>query len=58
MTQYKVIQGGQVMTLTISGESCRDSMSGEEFESKVEVILNDKVLHGCGRALHCQSLKQ
>ena len=51
-TRYEVAQDGQTMVLTISGESCRDSMSGEEFESTAEVILNEKRLRGCGRALH------
>lgn len=51
-TRYKVRQAGQEMTLTISAETCRDSMSGEEFESRVEVVINGENLRGCGRALH------
>ena len=51
-TLYKVNQDGRELSLTISGEPCSDSMSGERFESKVEVVLNGKTLRGCGRALH------
>jgi len=51
-TLYKIDQDGQEMILSISGEPCRDSMSGEEFESSVEIVLNSRTLRGCGRALH------
>ncbi len=51
-TRYKVDQAGQEMILTITGEPCNDSMSGEEFESWVKVVFNGKTLNGCGRALH------
>jgi uncharacterized membrane protein len=51
-TRYEVVQGGEKVRLIISGDSCRDSMSDEMFESKVEVVLNGQALRGCGRALH------
>ena len=51
-TVYKAGLDGQEMTLTITGETCLDSMSGEEFESKVEVVFKGKTWRGCGRALH------
>jgi uncharacterized membrane protein len=51
-TRYEVVQGGEKTRLVISGDSCRDSMSDEMFESKVEVVLNGLTLRGCGRALH------
>lgn len=38
--------------VTILGQECTDSMSGERFEVTVEVILPDKKLNGCGRALY------
>ena len=50
MTRYRYDQTGQEMTLTISTETCQDTMSGEEFASKVEVVFNGKTLRGCGRA--------
>lgn len=51
-TRYQVKESGKEMTLTISGEACRDSMSGEEFSSSATVTLDGKTLQGCGRALH------
>jgi uncharacterized membrane protein len=51
-TRYNIDQDGQKIDLTISGKPCRDSMSGEQFESSVEVMLNGGTLRGCGRALH------
>ena len=51
-TLYKVNQDGQELSLTILGEPCSDSMSGERFESSVEVVFNGQTLQGCGRALH------
>jgi uncharacterized membrane protein len=51
-TRYKFKQDEHEMSLVISGESCSDSMSGERFESRVEVILNGLTLRGCGRPLH------
>jgi uncharacterized membrane protein len=52
ITRYEAKGTDQEMTLTISGEACRDSMSGEEFSSKATVNLDGQTLHGCGRALH------
>jgi len=40
------------IVLKITGKDCSDTMSGEQFESRVDVDLDGKVLHGCGRALH------
>ena len=51
-TRYEIVQEGQKLILTISGDTCHDSMSGEEFESTVEVLWNGELLRGCGRALH------
>jgi len=51
-TRYQTNREGQEMTLTISAETCQDTMSGEEFASKVEVVFNGKTLRGCGRARH------
>lgn len=51
-TRYQVKQAGQEMTLTISAETCQDSMSGEEFSSKVEVVYQGKTLQGCGQLRH------
>jgi len=40
------------LVLEINGSPCRDSMSGEQFESTVTVTTKTQTLHGCGRALH------
>jgi putative lipoprotein len=52
MTRYEIVENGKHLLLTITGEPCRDTMSGEAFASKVEIVLNGNPLHGCGRALH------
>jgi membrane-bound inhibitor of C-type lysozyme len=39
-------------TITLSGEACRDVMSGEAFETTVEVIWGPQRFDGCGRSLH------
>jgi uncharacterized membrane protein len=48
-TQYVV--GDYNTTIEIRGEPCTDTMSGESFEVSVTLFLNNKELHGCGRAL-------
>jgi putative lipoprotein len=40
------------LVLEVSGRPCRDSMSGEKFESTVVITTRMETLHGCGRALH------
>jgi len=48
-TQY-VLEGYGV-TVEITGQRCTDVMSGEEFEVSVSIIMTDRRLEGCGRAL-------
>jgi len=48
-TQYVV--GDYNTTIEIRGEPCTDVMSGESFEVSVTLFLDNKELHGCGRAL-------
>ena len=48
-TQF-VLEGYGV-TVEIRGERCTDVMSGEEFEVSVSIIMTDRRLEGCGRAL-------
>jgi uncharacterized membrane protein len=52
ITRYQSKDSGHEVLLTISGEACLDTMSGEEFSSKATVTLDGKMLQGCGRALH------
>lgn len=48
-TQYVLDSYG--VTVEIRGERCSDVMSGEEFEVSVSIIMHDRRLEGCGRAL-------
>ena len=49
---YRMQSNGHELTVTLRARPCRDSMSGESFETVVELRLDGKVLQGCGRALH------
>ena len=40
------------LEIIIEGVRCIDSMSGEEFASKVTIKMANRTLTGCGRALH------
>ncbi|WP_263080493.1 MliC family protein [Endozoicomonas sp. Mp262] len=49
---YKMNDGEHAMSVRIEGKECRDSMSGEVFDTTVTIYLDGKTLQGCGRALH------
>ena len=51
-TIYKVKNESHLLSVTVIGVPCQDTMSGESFESRVTVELDNKVFHGCGKALH------
>jgi len=51
-TRYRSTGDGGSIEITVTGTKCSDIMSGEEFASSVEVTWKDKILKGCGRALH------
>jgi putative lipoprotein len=51
-TSYKVQGARHDLAIRIEGRPCRDSMSGEPFDTTVTVILNGKKYRGCGKALH------
>jgi len=38
--------------ISIEGQRCKDTMSGEAFEASVNIKINWKAYRGCGRALH------
>ncbi len=48
-TQY--LLEGHGIIVEIRGQHCTDVMSGEEFEVSVSIIMTDRRLEGCGRAL-------
>jgi len=51
-SQFRSQARGESIVITITAESCRDSMSGESFSSRVEIEWRDQLLRGCGRPLH------
>jgi len=51
-TIYKTKNELHVLSVTITGIACQDTMSDESFESSVTVEFDDKSFRGCGRALH------
>ena len=51
-TVYKAKNEWHTISVTIVGTLCQDTMSGESFESRVTVELDDKLFNGCGKALH------
>ena len=44
--------GGKVMEVHLQLGPCRDTMSGQEFETTVTVIFDGREFRGCGKALH------
>jgi putative lipoprotein len=51
-TVYLAEGGGHRLRLAIEAAPCQDSMSGEAFEARVTVRLDEAEYRGCGRALH------
>jgi membrane-bound inhibitor of C-type lysozyme len=51
-TAYDVQNDTHELSVIIKGRRCRDTMSGEQFETTVTVILDGKKYRGCGKALH------
>lgn len=51
-SRYDIETDSQRLTISLIGQSCSDSMSGESFETTVELELDGRHYHGCGRPLH------
>lgn len=49
---YTCRQGDHTLIITLEPGPCRDTMADEEFETRVTLQLDEKLLHGCGRPLH------
>lgn len=49
--RYESGSGGSTLFVSITDSTCADIMSGQIFESTVEVQLDSTLYHGCGRAL-------
>jgi putative lipoprotein len=51
-TVYTAQNDEHELAVRIDDRRCRDSMSGEAFETTVTVILDARKYQGCGKALH------
>ena len=51
-TRYELNDGVQRLLVVLEGRPCDDSMSGESFETSVELVFDGRALMGCGRTLH------
>jgi len=51
-TRYEMQDKAHRLTVTLAGRPCSDTMSGESFETTVELVFDGRRLAGCGRALH------
>ncbi len=51
-TTYTARDDAGTVRITLTPRPCRDTMQGDAFETTVEIRLDGKTLHGCGRALH------
>jgi putative lipoprotein len=51
-TTYRAQNQEHDLELRLQSRPCRDSMSGELFETTVTVNLDGRTFQGCGRALH------
>ncbi len=49
---WRAAVNGHTLEARIEGRPCRDSMSGEHFESTARLVLDGTVLPGCARPLH------
>lgn len=49
---YRGEAGGKVLEVLLQLGPCQDSMSGDEFETRVSVDLGGRRFEGCGKALH------
>lgn len=51
-TSYQAKNETQQLSVVLEGQECIDTMSGQRFQIRVTVSLNDKEYRGCGQALH------
>ncbi len=52
ITRYELQNDEHRLILLLEGRPCHDDMNGEAFETTVKLVLDGRVLQGCGRALH------
>lgn len=51
-TTYSTENGQHRLVVDLEGKRCQDSMIDQSFEIAVRVKLDERQLHGCGKALH------
>jgi len=51
-TLYRTASGDRTLEVVLEAGGCRDTMSGEAFETRVTVALDGREMRGCGRPLH------
>ena len=51
-TIYESRSGPHALRIVLDGRRCQDSMADVSYETTVLLELDDRVLEGCGRALH------
>jgi putative lipoprotein len=51
-TSYSASTDGHKLSILLERGPCMDTMSDEQFETKVTVKFDEATLHGCGRPLH------
>ena len=49
---YNSSDGTNNITTRILGKTCSDTISGQRFETGVEITFNDTTYRGCGQGLH------
>ena len=52
IAEWQAEADGHALKVFLTGRECRDDMSGEAFETTVEVVFDGRTLRGCGQALH------
>jgi uncharacterized membrane protein len=50
-TRYAVQSEGRSLVVTIRRLPCSDAMSGENYPSTVEAVIDGRTLNGCGRSV-------
>jgi membrane-bound inhibitor of C-type lysozyme len=51
-TTYRTEDGQRRLVVELEGKRCQDSIIDHSFEVTVRVKLDERQLHGCGKALH------
>lgn len=50
-TRYDTQASGKTLSVSIRRVPCEDAMSGEPYPATVEVTIDGRTLHGCGRSV-------